>query len=185
MRRGGMGSGSFGMSVSKDLPLSKEEYYELLELLVIYIWLPSKGYEDTVHSMKELPMPPKVRSAFEQRLIDIKNTVVADLKISNAELVRPKQDIMQEEVKSLSEQGQNEKSTSSQMKNREEKIKNKKTYSEKNIKRGLITVAILLIIFSLIKSGLAKRLILTIIKSRLVRWLLLMIFNYRLSTKKS
>lgn len=90
MRRGGLGSGVFGMNVAKDLPLSKDEYYELLELLVIYIWLPSKGFEDTMYSMKELPMPPYVRSAFEKSLIDIRNTVVADLKISNAELVGPK-----------------------------------------------------------------------------------------------
>jgi hypothetical protein len=43
MRRGGIGSGSYGLN-SRDLPLSKSQYYELLELLVFYIWLPSKGY---------------------------------------------------------------------------------------------------------------------------------------------
>ena len=32
-----------------------------------------------------LPMPQEIRTCLEQRLIDIKNTVVADLKISNAE----------------------------------------------------------------------------------------------------
>ena len=37
--------------------------------------------------MIELPMPNDVREALEQRLIDIRNTVVADLKITNAEKV--------------------------------------------------------------------------------------------------
>ena len=32
-------------------------------------------------------MPKEFRSAFEQRLIDIKNTAVADLKITNAEKI--------------------------------------------------------------------------------------------------
>jgi hypothetical protein len=35
--------------------------------------------------MAGLPMPQEIRTCLEQRLIDIKNTVVADLKISNAE----------------------------------------------------------------------------------------------------
>ena len=42
-----MGAGSFGMNITKDLPLSKDEYYELLELLVLYIWLPYKGLSET------------------------------------------------------------------------------------------------------------------------------------------
>ena len=82
-----MGQGGLGVNITKDLPLSKEEYYELLEMLVIYIWLPQKGYERTTVDMIELPMPNDVREALEQRLIDIRNTVVADLKITNAEKV--------------------------------------------------------------------------------------------------
>ncbi len=35
--------------------------------------------------MTDLPMPQEIRLGLEYRLIDIKNTVVADLKISNAE----------------------------------------------------------------------------------------------------
>ncbi len=42
-----MGQGGFGVNVNKDLPLGKEEYEELIEMLVIYIWLPEKGYERT------------------------------------------------------------------------------------------------------------------------------------------
>jgi hypothetical protein len=59
-----MGSGSFSMN-AKDLPLGKNEYFELLELLVFFIWLPSKGYNETLIEMQELPMPKEVRSAFE------------------------------------------------------------------------------------------------------------------------
>ena len=84
-QRSMMGSGSFGMNITKDLPLSKSEYYQLLELLVVYIWLPSKGYSITLQEMTDLPMPQEIRLGLEYRLIDIKNTVVADLKISNAE----------------------------------------------------------------------------------------------------
>ena len=75
------------MNVTQDLPLSQDEYYYLLELLVIYIWLPSKGFEVTQYELTEVPMPKDVRSGLEQLLVDIKNTVVADLKITNAEKV--------------------------------------------------------------------------------------------------
>jgi hypothetical protein len=84
-QRSMMGSGSFGINITKDLPLSKVEYYQLLELLVVYIWLPSKGYSVTIQEMSDLPMPQEIRVGLEQRLIDIRNTVVADLKITNAE----------------------------------------------------------------------------------------------------
>ena len=89
MRKGGtrlMGSGGFSVN-AKDLPLSKSEYYELLELLVFFIWLPSKGYEETTREIRDLPMPKELRAAFENRLIDIRNTAVADLKITNAEKI--------------------------------------------------------------------------------------------------
>lgn len=47
MRRPGMmGSGNFGVN-ARDLPLSKDQYYELLELLIIFIMLPSIGFEKT------------------------------------------------------------------------------------------------------------------------------------------
>lgn len=79
-----LGSGGLGMN-ARDLPLTKSEYYELLELLIFYIMLPSKGFSQTVTEMKDLPMPKEARLAFEQRLIDLRNTAVADLKISSAE----------------------------------------------------------------------------------------------------
>lgn len=59
-----MGSGGFSIN-AKDLPLSKNEYYQLLELLVFYIWLPSKGYEETMRELREIPMPKELRTAFE------------------------------------------------------------------------------------------------------------------------
>ncbi len=59
-----MGSGGFGVN-ARDLPLSKEEYYELLELLIFYVLLPSQGYDKTLHELKQLPMPKEVRKAFE------------------------------------------------------------------------------------------------------------------------
>lgn len=84
-QRSMMGAGSFGMNITKDLPLSKDEYYTLLELLVVYIWLPSKGYDETLIEMNDLPMPQEIRAGLEKRLVDIRNTVVADLKITQAE----------------------------------------------------------------------------------------------------
>lgn len=81
-----MGSGGFSVN-AKDLPLSKQEYYQLLELLVFFVWLPSKGYDETMRELRELPMPKDLRTAFEQRLGDIRNTAVADLKITNAEKI--------------------------------------------------------------------------------------------------
>ena len=59
-----MGSGGFSVN-AKDLPLSKNEYYELLELLVFFIWLPSKGYEETMRDLRDLPMPKELKQAIE------------------------------------------------------------------------------------------------------------------------
>ena len=88
MRRGvsfsGMGSGGFGHN-TRDLPLGKDEYYELMELLVFYVLLPSKGYKQILNDLKELPLTSEARKAFEKRLVDIRNTAVADLKLANAE----------------------------------------------------------------------------------------------------
>ena len=53
---GGFGNSSLS-SAARDLPLSKQEYYDLLELLVFYILLPSKGYTETKRQMQTLPMP--------------------------------------------------------------------------------------------------------------------------------
>jgi hypothetical protein len=63
-RHGGLGSGGFGIN-TRDLPLGKEEYNELLELLVFHVLLPWKGFKQTVKSMKDLPMTKSMRSAFE------------------------------------------------------------------------------------------------------------------------
>ena len=62
-----MGSGSFGVNM-RELPLSKEEYFELLELLIIYVMLPSRGYKRTLESMEELPMPAAAKETFRKRL---------------------------------------------------------------------------------------------------------------------
>ena len=41
-----MGNGGFGVN-ARELPLSKVEYYELLEMLVFYVMLPSRGFDET------------------------------------------------------------------------------------------------------------------------------------------
>jgi predicted RND superfamily exporter protein len=57
---------------------------------------------------------------------------------------------------------------------------------EKRIKKWIAGTALMFIIYYLIKSGLAKKVIVDfILKSRLVRWVLLLLFNYRLSPKSS
>lgn len=57
---------------------------------------------------------------------------------------------------------------------------------EKRIKKWIAGTALMFIIYYLIKSGLAKKVIVDfILKSRLVRWVLLLLFNYRLSPASS
>ncbi len=57
---------------------------------------------------------------------------------------------------------------------------------EKRIKKWIACTALMFIIFYLIKSGLAKKVVVDfILKSRLVRWVLLLLFNYRISTGSS
>ena len=89
MRRTGfgmMGSSSFGAN-TRDLPLSKEEYYELLELLVFYILIPSKGFEGALLELNKLPMTKDMKKLFKKRLTEIRNTAIADLKITNHESI--------------------------------------------------------------------------------------------------
>ena len=53
---------------------------------------------------------------------------------------------------------------------------------EKKVKKYIAGVALLFIIYYLIRSGVAKKVIVEyIFKSRLVRWVLLLLFNYRFS----
>jgi hypothetical protein len=49
--------------------------------------LPSLGFEGARISLKSLPLPKDLKKSFEHRLIDIRNTVLVDLKISNAEKI--------------------------------------------------------------------------------------------------
>ena len=62
--RRGLGSGGFGVN-NRDLPLSKDEYNELLELLVFFVLLPWRGFSETVRQMRELPMTKHQKGAFE------------------------------------------------------------------------------------------------------------------------
>eukprot|EP00347_Sterkiella_histriomuscorum_P001446 403372009 len=76
---------SSSSSSSKDLPLTKSQFYELLELLIFNITLPDKGMKQTVQLLQELPMPKHIKEAFGERLIEIRNMVVAEIKLSNEE----------------------------------------------------------------------------------------------------
>ena len=42
-----MGYGAYGGSFNIDLPLKKEHYYELIELLIFNVILPDKGLAET------------------------------------------------------------------------------------------------------------------------------------------
>ena len=53
-------------------------------------------------------------------------------------------------------------------------------FQEKRVKKGLAIAAALIIIFSLLKYGILKKIIVDyILKSRFMRWILLILFNYR------
>ena len=160
---GGFGSSSLA-SAARDLPLSKQEYYDLLELLVFYILLPSKGFTETKRQMQTLPMPKKVREAFEQRLVDMRNTVVADLKLTEepqpAPVEAPASHVVTEPPPAAPKKPEG----------RGQKI--------------IFGLALLGLLYSLIKLGIHRRLILAILDSKLVRWLLLMVFNYRYGAQK-
>lgn len=174
-----MGSGSFDIN-AKDLPLSKDEYYELMELLVFYVMLPNRGFEGTMSSMKELPMPKDLRKTFEVRLVDLRNTAVADLKITNAEriisLIAPStthDDTNKEDINHTQPLARGVVVSSS-----------KSILTRKRIKIVIAIFACLAIMISLIKSGLLKKVLVDLIlKSRIMRSLLLLLFNYRINVK--
>ena len=64
-------------------PLASYEYFELVELLVFQISLPSKGLSIAHKVLQELPLHKKIRAKFENRLKDIRNMAVADVVLSN------------------------------------------------------------------------------------------------------
>lgn len=71
--------------------MSKQEYYELLELLIFFATLPDIGFKETKKLVKQLPMPKKLQLSFLTRLTDIRNTIVADVKLTNEEKILIKQ----------------------------------------------------------------------------------------------
>mmetsp|Transcript_1010 Transcript_1010/g.1819 ORF Transcript_1010/g.1819 Transcript_1010/m.1819 type:complete len:191 (-) Transcript_1010:16-588(-) len=88
----GVGSRQFNQQaqVSTDqLSLSKSQYYELLELLVFNILLPARGMAHTLKAIQfELPMRQSVREQFIERLTIIRNQIVADVKLTNHNLLQ-------------------------------------------------------------------------------------------------
>mmetsp|Transcript_13649 Transcript_13649/g.21369 ORF Transcript_13649/g.21369 Transcript_13649/m.21369 type:complete len:199 (-) Transcript_13649:166-762(-) len=67
-----------------ELPLSKEQYYELLEIQVFNVLLPWKGLTETLRYLqKEVPMKHEIREQFKRRLARIRNSVVADVALTN------------------------------------------------------------------------------------------------------
>lgn len=84
----GVGSKTFSMSgqpsnTSDVLPLTNQEYYTLLELLVFHVNLPMYGMSETVRLLKETPMNAKIKSQFVARLGKVRNFVVADVTLTN------------------------------------------------------------------------------------------------------
>lgn len=68
-----------------DLPLASFEYYQLVELLIFQIVLPRNGMKDASVKLEKLPMPARIRTEFEVRLSDLRNMVVADVKLTQGE----------------------------------------------------------------------------------------------------
>ena len=64
------------------LPLASFEYFELIELLVFQIVLPSRGLSAAHRQLKEVPLPKRISVQFENRLVDIRNVTVADVALS-------------------------------------------------------------------------------------------------------
>lgn len=177
-----MGSGSFGLN-AKDLPLGKDEYYELMELLVFYVMLPNRGFEGTMSSMKELPMPKDLRKTFEVRLVDLRNTAVADLKITNAERIISL--ITPSTTNSIDETNTEDMSLKdTQLSASGGVVSSKSILTRKRIKIVIAIFACLAIIISLMKSGLLRKVLVDyLLKSRIMRSLLLLLFNYRIAVK--
>jgi len=64
MSKSGFGSSDFSDHSDK-LPLSNPQYYQLLELLVFHVYLPSKGMSFTLSVLNdELPMKPSIKNQF-------------------------------------------------------------------------------------------------------------------------
>jgi len=55
-------------SQGEALPLTRSQFQELLELLVLSIYLPQKGRAKTQEILQEIPMPPELRAHLQENL---------------------------------------------------------------------------------------------------------------------
>lgn len=71
----GQASRNFGAKVDSDkLPLSRSQYYELLEMLVFQVQLPWKGMASALSLVQvDLPMASHIKTQFVRRLTLIRN----------------------------------------------------------------------------------------------------------------
>jgi hypothetical protein len=65
-----------------------------MELLVFYVYLPDKGMRLTKKMLNEIPITKEMRIDFFNRLKEIRNVVVAEIKLTRQEeiLVKSKKD---------------------------------------------------------------------------------------------
>jgi hypothetical protein len=71
------------------LPLKNDQYYELLELLIFNIHLPNLGMSKTISILQdEIPMQKEIKDKFIERLVKIRNVVVADVQLTNGEEIK-------------------------------------------------------------------------------------------------
>ena len=120
-------------------------------------------------------MPKPVRDAFEQRLVDMRNTVVADLKISNAETVIASLTKVTTQAIPPIEASHVPKPNGSLETSPDER----NMIRERQVKRILLGLALIAFAFTLYKSGLHSKIMSAILNSRFVSWLLLAFFNFR------
>ncbi|CDW88440.1 UNKNOWN [Stylonychia lemnae] len=177
---------------NKDLPLSKDQYFKLLELLIFFVILPHLGMQHTFQQLKELPMPKHIKTAFEARLTDIRNVVVADIKLTNQEqlLIKgqdQKSNKLQQQANQLNENGQQQsispEEIQAEIKQQQQMIQKEqqklRQLQAKRILRAIAGICVVVLFYIAIKRGTLKRFVLWLIQMRLVKWFMGVIFNYK------
>jgi hypothetical protein len=138
--------------------------------------------------MTKLPMPKDVRAAFEQRLVDIRNTAVADLKITNSEIILSKSAKEPASTASSSQKSDTDVDSSAPLKTGShiQSVTKAPIQTPSKVgmyvKRFLIGLAWFVILVTLARNGTLRWLIVDILwRSKLIRWVFMVLFNYRIA----
>ena len=63
--------------------MSRNEYLQLVELLIFYVDIPARGMYKTLQVLRSIPLTKPIRKQFESRLNELRNMAIADVQLQS------------------------------------------------------------------------------------------------------